>query len=206
MDIEIEFISGEIIRPMNTDEKVEYILGRISKNTLLVVEESLTLQEETRLIEATMEKIDDKFSGVEISTLRSKDRSGLVKRAIHLLGGTTGGLTIIGPSKLVKSIKKEPQKIMVLAGGVAGAGGKSKSKDSSNKSKSSGGKSSPGDEGTKASSGNSSIVDSHEDFGIDVPSDDLEAGYYPEVGGGSSRRNVGADIPSNQFDEIRKNE
>ena len=116
--IELEFISKGVLAQKNGQEKIDYILDRIKEDKILVVEESLTPSEEWKLIESTMGKVNDRFPGVEISTLRSgKGRSGgsIRERLIKLLGGSIGGLTVIGPSKFVKEIKKDPQRISLLA-------------------------------------------------------------------------------------------
>jgi hypothetical protein len=116
MDIEIEFISTDVLEGKTPEEKMEFLLERIKDDKIIVVEESLSSQEEVLLIEATMKQISKRFPGVEISTLRERSAEGFKEKLIKLLGGRTGGLTVIGPSKLVKKIKKEPQKISVLAG------------------------------------------------------------------------------------------
>ena len=115
MEIELEFISLEVLADKEDDEKMSFILDRIKKNKILVLEESLSASEEALLIEATMKEVSDKFPGIEVSNLREKTEGGLKARLIRLLGGTTGGMTIIGPSKLIKKIKKEPSRILVLA-------------------------------------------------------------------------------------------
>jgi len=115
MDIEIEFISSVVLAGRPRHEKLEYIIERIKENKILVVEESLSLQEEAELIEVTMEHVNKKFPGIEVSTLRERSEGGLREFLIRILGGKTGGLTVVGPSKLVKQIKKEPQKISLLA-------------------------------------------------------------------------------------------
>ena len=71
--------------------------------------------EEAKLIEVTMETVSDKFPGIEVSTLSEKAELGIRGRLIKMLGGRTGGLTVVGPSRLIKKIKKEPQKISLLA-------------------------------------------------------------------------------------------
>src|SRR3989338_4483048 len=101
MEIEIEFITSEVLVPMSKEERLKYILDHIRKNKILVVEESLSSTEEVELIEATMKQIDEKFSGIEVSTLREKTEGGLREMLIRLLGGRTGGLTVIGSSKLI---------------------------------------------------------------------------------------------------------
>ena len=114
-NIELEFISSQVIENLKGEEKMAYILERIKENKILVVEGSLSSTEEAKLIEATMKDISDKFPGIEVSTLRDKAESGFREKIIKLLGGKTGGLTVIGPSKLIKQIKKEPQRISIFA-------------------------------------------------------------------------------------------
>ena len=116
MDIELEFISSDMLEGKLPDEKMKFLLDKIKDNKIIVIEESLSTQEETLLIEETMRQISKKFPGVEISTLRERSAEGFKERIIKMLGGRTGGLTVIGPSKLIKKIKKEPKKISVLAG------------------------------------------------------------------------------------------
>ncbi len=116
MTIEIEFISSNVLLKKESDEKIKYILDKVKKNKILVVEESMSALEESRLIEATMKQIKGKFSGIEISTLKDKGSEGIKQRLIRALGGNTGGLTVIGPSKIIRKVKKQPQSISLLAG------------------------------------------------------------------------------------------
>lgn len=116
MDIELEFISSDVLEGKTPEEKMNFLLEKIKNDKIIVIEESLSSREEALLIEATMKQISKKFPGVEISTLRERSAEGFRERLIKILGGRTGGLTVIGPSKLVKKIKKEPQRISILAG------------------------------------------------------------------------------------------
>jgi len=115
LNIELEFIASDILDDKTGDDKMKYILDKVRDNKILVMEDSLTSTEEAKLIEATMKSISEKFSGIEVSTLREKSETGIRERLIKLLGGRTGGLTVIGPSKLIKQIKREPQRISLLA-------------------------------------------------------------------------------------------
>ncbi len=116
MEIEIEFISSEILNEKKREEKIKFILEKIKKNKILVIEESLSALEEAQLIEETMAIVDDKFPGIEVSTLKDRVDGGIRDKLIRLLGGKTGGLTVVGPSKLIRKVKKEPQKILLFAG------------------------------------------------------------------------------------------
>jgi len=115
MKIEIEFISSNVLKSKTDKEKMDFILNKIKAGKILVVEESLSSLDESKLIEATMNQIDEKFRGIEVSTLRESNVNGIREKVIRFLGGKTGGLTVIGPSKLIKKIKKEPQRISLLA-------------------------------------------------------------------------------------------
>jgi uncharacterized protein len=117
MDIQLEFLSERVLAQKTMQEKMDYILEHIQDNRILVIEEGMSPLEESALISATMEKVSRKFSGIEVSTLRDAPTQGIRDRIIRLLGGKTGGLTVIGPSKLVKQIRKDPTHISLLAGG-----------------------------------------------------------------------------------------
>jgi hypothetical protein len=116
MEIQIEFISAEVLSGMGTDEKMGYVLEHVKEDKILVIEEGMSPVEESALIQATMAQITKKFPGIEVSTLREKEEDGIRHKLIRLLGGRTGGLTVIGPSRLVKQIKKDPRHITMLAG------------------------------------------------------------------------------------------
>ena len=104
-----------MLNEKDDEDRVNFILKKIRQNKILVMEESISTVEEARLIEATMKQVSDNFPGIEVSTLGGKSNRGIRERIIRLLGGKTGGLTVIGPSRLIKRIKKEPQQISVLA-------------------------------------------------------------------------------------------
>ncbi|ODS36218.1 hypothetical protein BEH94_05175 [Candidatus Altiarchaeales archaeon WOR_SM1_SCG] len=122
MDIELEFISSDALKEkIGTENKVNYILDRVRGNKILILEESLSYEERKKLMEADMAQIDDEFTGIEFDTLGGDEivktwTEKLKKNLIKILGGKTGGLTVIGPSKLIREIKKHPQKISLLAG------------------------------------------------------------------------------------------
>ena len=63
MNIELEFISSDILEEYKGEEKMQFILDKIKDNKILVMEESLSSTDEAKLIEATMRNISEKFSG-----------------------------------------------------------------------------------------------------------------------------------------------
>ena len=114
MTLQIEFISSVALKPLDEQGKRNYILKSVRKNKIVVLDGMLTPEEEKNLIQETMKSIDGQFPGIEISTL-GKNEDDLRVKLIRLLGGTIGGMTVIGPSKLVKEIKKDPNRLNLLA-------------------------------------------------------------------------------------------
>ena len=104
--MEIEFISKDALA--KEGNALEYILSSIEDGQIVVLEQPLDSESEKTLISKTMDKIDSKFSGIEISTLR---KSKGIKETIFEMLGERRGLTVIGPAKLVKEIKQNPEKI-----------------------------------------------------------------------------------------------
>lgn len=113
--ISIEFLSPKALTGKDSSEKLRYVLNAVKKgDKIIVLEEPLSPQEEKELISLTMREVSEDFSGIEVATLGSASldiRTHLVK----LLGGRTSGLTVVGPSKIVKQIKKDPNKLNLLA-------------------------------------------------------------------------------------------
>ena len=93
--------------------------------------------EEIKLVEETMKRVDEKFPGIEICSLK-REESGykalfqkfmesipkdkifkiislVTKREIKLRPQLKDGLTLIGPSNIIKKIKREKDYFKVLA-------------------------------------------------------------------------------------------
>ncbi|NOZ77283.1 MAG: DUF2073 domain-containing protein [Euryarchaeota archaeon] len=113
MDIRLDFISAEVLRNRSTPEKISFILERIKENVIVVLEEGLTPQEETGLIEATMKDTKD-FHGIEFYRM-DHTVTGLRERIASLIAGKKSGLTIVGPTRIVEAIKREPDYISMFA-------------------------------------------------------------------------------------------
>ena len=116
MSVPIEFVRSNVLKGKRSEEKIEYILNAIMKERkILVLEEALTREEEKKLIQKTMEKVTSAFPGIEIASFGEESET-LQSRLIKMLGGKTAGLTIVGPSNLVKRIKRDPEKLRLIAG------------------------------------------------------------------------------------------
>jgi hypothetical protein len=113
--VQIEFISARVLPNKTSAHKVRIILGAVRENKIVVLESPLSRQEEADLITATMGSVTGKFPGIEISSL-GEEAEGLRTAIIRMLGGKTAGLTIVGPSNLVRQVKRNPGRLNLFAG------------------------------------------------------------------------------------------
>jgi hypothetical protein len=116
--IDLEFIPFEILRKMNLEEQVKFIIKKNKDNKILIFDSQLTPQEEAKLISETMKHIDKKFSGIEICSLHmDKSETWIDKTKSFIFKTLTGkmrGTSIIGPAKIIKQIKRDPESISIL--------------------------------------------------------------------------------------------
>ncbi|MGQ3412804.1 MULTISPECIES: DUF2073 domain-containing protein [Natrinema] len=114
--VQIDLISGERMDGMATMEKIRMILDGVHDGNIVILEEGLTPDEESRLIEVTMAEISpDEFNGIEIETYpKSETRdSSLLGR---IMGGdeTEAKLTVIGPANQIETLHKDETLISAL--------------------------------------------------------------------------------------------
>lgn len=115
----LQFIPHGDLAKLSSPERINKLLNIVKQNKIILLEGKIKVSEEAELIRRTMEEIDDKFKGIEISPVivDSRDDVWLQKireRLIKLLLGDRRGLTIIGPASIVKEIKQDPDKIQLL--------------------------------------------------------------------------------------------
>ena len=134
MKLKMDFISASVLNGKTKRKKIEFILKRIKEGSILVIDGVLKPEEEMELIEETMKRIDSRFSGIEVCSL--KERGSGIKQFFEILldgkeriesfflGKLAGkasraslrsGITLIGPAKIIKKIKKNPDSFSVLA-------------------------------------------------------------------------------------------
>lgn len=114
-EIRLDFIPSEMLLRKNTDDKLEMILSKVKENIIVVLEEALTPQEEANLIQQAMEEINSKdFFGIEFYRMGHRD-AGLLEKLSNFLTKRRSGITIVGPTRMVEAIKKEPDHISVFA-------------------------------------------------------------------------------------------
>ncbi len=105
---------------LSSDMRIRKIIDIVKQEKIVLLEGRLKKQEETELIKRTMEEINTNFTGIEISVLYpEKGNENFLKKLrsnfITLLAGDRQGFTVIGPASIIKEIKKDPNKIQLLA-------------------------------------------------------------------------------------------
>ncbi|WP_456473739.1 OapB/ArvB family protein [Candidatus Pyrohabitans sp.] len=115
MEIQLDFVSAETLARKGGAEKISFILDKIKRNVILVLEEALEPKEEAELIEATMREIDpDEFHGIEFYRI-DHGAKGIREKIAEYISGRRHGITIVGPTRLIEAIKREPDYISMLA-------------------------------------------------------------------------------------------
>ncbi len=114
--VTFQFIPYQDIENLGSAKRVNKLLNIVKENKIVIMEGRLQKEEETDLIEITMEEITSKFKGIELSVIypdHSKQTPGQKFKGAfaNLLLGDRQGLTIIGPASVVKKIEKNPNKI-----------------------------------------------------------------------------------------------
>jgi hypothetical protein len=113
--VQIDLMSGERMDGLTSMEKIRTILDSVHEGNIVVLEEGLTPDEESRLIEVTMTEINpDGFNGIEIETYPSSggDDTGFIGRLMGKQSNTK--LTVIGPADRIETLHKDETLISTL--------------------------------------------------------------------------------------------
>ncbi len=114
--IQIDLISGERMDELATMEKIRMILDGVHDGNIVILEEGLTPDEESKLIETTMAEINpDGFNGIEIETYpKSETRESSLLGRIMGNEETAAKLTVIGPANRIETLHKDETLISAL--------------------------------------------------------------------------------------------
>lgn len=114
----VQVLSHSLLSKMDDSKKLDKIFTIVKKGDVVMVEGRLTPDEETILISKALENVSGKFSGIEIAFLESAKSKSLIDSfktgILKILAGDRFGLTVIGPSKVIKEIKMNPEKLEIL--------------------------------------------------------------------------------------------
>ena len=114
--VTFQFIPFQDIEKLTSVKRVNKLLNIVKQDKIVIMEGRLKKEEETDLIEITMEEISPKFKGIELSVIypdkNKQDAMQKIKNTFaNILLGDRQGTTIIGPASIVKKIEKNPNKI-----------------------------------------------------------------------------------------------
>ncbi len=105
MTFEINFIPNTETEALEMEEKINYILERVTKKKILVLENGLTSQEEFSLIKNTMQRINYKdFVGIKLETFSGGET---VKKSLFSSTAKKSIFTIIAPEQAVNVLKDD---------------------------------------------------------------------------------------------------
>ena len=113
--VRIDLISGERMAGLTSMEKIRMILDGVREGNIVILEEGLSPDEESRLIEVTMTEISpDEFNGIEIETY-PKSEAADASILDRLMGKqSTQKLTVIGPANQIETLHKDETLISAL--------------------------------------------------------------------------------------------
>jgi hypothetical protein len=113
--VQIDLVSAARMEGLASMEKVRLILDGVRDGKIVILEQGLSPDEESKLIEVTMSEINpDDFSGIEIETYPSSSAGtgGLLGR---LMGSNDDNkLTVIGPANQIETLHKDEDLISAI--------------------------------------------------------------------------------------------
>ena len=134
MKLKMDFVSSNVLNSKNGKNRISYILGVVKDGTILVTDGVMSPDEELDLIRETMRKVDNGFPGIEVASMKREmkgyervmesafEQTQRFMNAFDKMRGRKPsmeklkyGITLIGPSRLIKEIKKNPDSFSVFA-------------------------------------------------------------------------------------------
>ncbi|MFC5971306.1 DUF2073 domain-containing protein [Halomarina salina] len=114
--VQIDLISAGRMSNLRTMEKIRTILDSVHEGNIVILEDGLSPDEESKLIEVTMSEISpDGFTGIEIETYpRPSNDGGLFNRLMGKSSDNDNKLTVIGPANRIETLHKDENLISAL--------------------------------------------------------------------------------------------
>jgi len=115
----LQFVPYGEIKSLTSVGRIRKLLNLAKENKIVLLEGRLAKEEEAELIKTTMEEINKNFRGIELAVVNTNLDNGdpfskLKSSFVSALLGDKQGFTIIGPAKVIKSIKRDPHKLQIL--------------------------------------------------------------------------------------------
>lgn len=114
----VQVLSYDLMKQLERRDRIAKILEIVKKKDIVMLEGRLAPDEESELITEALENVSGRFSGIEVAFLDSHRSANIVDRLrdsiLKVLARNRIGITVIGPSKVVKEIKMDPNKLEIL--------------------------------------------------------------------------------------------
>jgi hypothetical protein len=110
LEFNIYYISSNEYFKMNDKERIKKIITLLKNKNIIIIDTIIPPSDELEIIKEVINNVDNFFKGIEISTIR-KSQSGLLNK---ILFKKEGGLTIIGPTNIVKRLEKQGENLIKM--------------------------------------------------------------------------------------------
>ena len=114
----VQVLSYNLMKNLTSEQRIKKILSVVKLGDIVMLEGRLSPEEESTLISSALESVSGKFSGIEIAFLDSNSSKSFIEelknKIIKVIAKDRVGITVIGPSKLIKEIKMDPNKLEIL--------------------------------------------------------------------------------------------
>ncbi|MGQ9721729.1 MAG: OapB/ArvB family protein [Candidatus Jordarchaeum sp.] len=105
MNPRIDIIPKWVVNGLTSEDKIRFIVGKVKKNVILVLEDVLRPEEQAGLIRETMLEIDyETFSGVELLTFNKNPGSKGFMRWKNKPNGDSK-ITIVAPANSINILR-----------------------------------------------------------------------------------------------------
>jgi len=118
--VTLQFIPYSEIQGLSSVGRIRKLLNIAKDEKIALLQGRLKKEEEAELIKATMEEINKEFKGIELAVIYPNEKKAktsfdkFMNMATNAILGDRTGLTVVGPASIVKSMKKNPNKIELL--------------------------------------------------------------------------------------------
>lgn len=114
--VKINLVSKSKLDDMTLQEKIQFILGEVKEDVILVLEEGLDPNEEAKLIESTMFEIDpDSFVGIEMESQRDTETNSIIGKLFRRTPyGNRAQMTVVGPADKLRTVYKDGDSIEAM--------------------------------------------------------------------------------------------
>lgn len=119
MGLTLQFVPYSEIEDLSSLGRIKKLLKIAKEGKIVLLGGRLKKEEEAELIKTTMEEINNEFRGIELHVIYPNPQEGpfykkIRSNIINTVLGNRQGLTIVGPSNIIKEIKRDPNKIQLL--------------------------------------------------------------------------------------------